>query len=616
MFGRIIIAVFGALLSCMVLASAVLADSSAVQLKEVVVTATKTEKRPQDVTQSVTVITGEEIRNSSATTVAEAIKSATSVNIREAGSNASLSTVSLRGASYQQVLVLLDGKRLNSASAGGFDLSTLAVSLDNIERIEIVRGSASALYGADAVGGVVNIITKKPVAATSITLNGTRGPHGYEASGAGLSGRADSIYYALAGGKERSHGERENSAFDQIKASVKLGADINAASSIEASVDYLDKELDVPGHVLFPTPLAQQTNENSVYGLSYTVAFSKELDADLNVYQTDERLTYKNLDPAFPEDSKHRSITSGTEVQVNWIANSWNLISVGGEAREDTMASSDAGDHRASISAGYLQDEMRYGEVFILVLGGRTDNHSVYGEQLSPRASMRILDPKTNTILRASWGESFRAPTLNDLYWPDTTWAAGNPDLRPETAEEYEVGVEQTLGNGSMIRMTEFDRKVTDMIEWQPDAAFKYSPVNIGKAHIKGFEVEARFAIAEPVVLTLNYTEIDPVNELTGEKIYYTIPHVQIGGTLQMTLDKSTKLSFDGRRVKNYVKPGEEEWDYYTVNGKISGTLYANKDGRGDIFVGMKNMFNRKYETVQGYPMPGPEVYGGVAFEF
>jgi vitamin B12 transporter len=597
----------------MLLVSIALADDPSVQLQEVVVTATKTEKSPHDVTQSVTVITGDEIQRSSAETVAEAVKYASSVDIREYGSRGAISSVSLRGAGYQQVLVLLDGKRLNSASAGGYDLSSLSVPLENIERIEIVRGSSSALYGADAVGGVVHIITKKPV-DTSISINGTRGPHGYEASGAGLSGRSDAIYYVLSGGKERSHGERENSAYDQVTAGIKLGYDLSAASSIEASMDYLDKELDVPGHIQFPTPLAQQTNKNMIYGLRYKVMFSKELDANVNVYETEEKLTYQNPDPIFPEDSRHKSITSGAEAQINWLVNTWNIFSVGAEAREDKLASSDAGDHRASLSAVYIQDEISAGEMVILVLGGRNDSHSVYGDQFSPRASVRIIDPETHTILRASAGESFRAPTLNDLYWPDTTFSAGNPALRPETAEEYEYGVEQLLGKGSMIKFTNFYRKVTDMIEWQPDADFKFSPVNIGKARIEGFEAEARVVYAM-VTFLINYTDINPVNELTGEKIY-SVPHVQFGGSLHLALDEETRLSFDGRRVKHYVPDGEEKWDYYTVDGKITGNLFSNKSGKADIFIGMKNMFNRKYETVQGYPMPGPEVYGGVALVF
>ncbi len=130
-----------------------------VQLKEVVVTATKTEKEPQDVTQDVTVITSDQIQRSAAQTAAEVIDRASGIKITESGGPGSVTEVNIRGANAEQVLILLDGRRLNSPSAGGYDMSNLPVPLEDIERIEIVRGASSALYGADAVGGVVNIIT-------------------------------------------------------------------------------------------------------------------------------------------------------------------------------------------------------------------------------------------------------------------------------------------------------------------------------------------------------------------------------------------------------------------------------------------------------------------------
>ncbi len=605
-----------ALWSFVLSASAVMAaDGNVQQLKEVVVTATKTEKKPQDVTQSVTVITAGEIQKSGATTAAEIIRTATGSTVNEYGPLGALSVVSLRGSSYQQVLVLLDGRRLNSASAGGFDLSDLPVPLDSIERIEIVRGPSSALYGADAVGGVVNIITKKP-AAFATTLTGALGAHGYTAASLYNSGRENNTYYTLSASKERSHGYRDNSDVDQEKAGIKVGYDLEANSVIEATSDYMTKDQGVPGSSLYPSPLARQQTRSVVSGLLYKQRFSKELDFSLRAFETEEKLGYQN--PDFSENSRHRNASSGAETQVNWLMGASNMVTVGAEGREDKLVSSSAGSHTAALSAAYIQDELNLGESLIVVVGGRNDHHSVYGGKWSPRASARYLVAGNGTILRASYGKSFRAPTFNDLYWPATTFTAGNPNLRPETAEEYEGGIEQPLGDRTMIKGTLFRRKVKDLIEWQLDpTTFQYSPVNIGRAEIKGIEAEARFMPTSTFTWRINYTHMFPANEDTGERLFLVnIPDMQIGSTLMASLDANTVISLDGRRVKNYVKPGEEKWDYYTVDGKITETVAVRKELKADVFVGVKNMFNRDYETAKGYPMPPREIWGGASLKF
>jgi outer membrane cobalamin receptor len=595
----------------------VLAEEGAVLPNEVVVTATKTEKRPQDLTQSVTVITSDEIRNSGATTAAEVIRTAAGVMVTDQGPLGSLATVNLRGSTYQQVLVLLDGKRLNSPIAGGFDMSELPVPLEAIDRIEIVRGPSSALYGADAVGGVVNFITKKP-AVPLTSLSGAIGAHGYTSASLYNSGREGNTYYTLSAAKERSHGYRANSDLDQINAGIKLGYDLDPATSIEASSDYLTKDIGVPGSLQFPSPLARQQARATVSGLLYKQRVTKALDFSARAYQNQERLGFQ--DPIFSTNSRHRFVSSGVETQVNWLMNSFNLLTMGAEGREDRVTSTDAGTHTASLTSEYIQDEMSLGDSAILVLSGRNDSHSVYGNKWSRRVSGRYLAAESGTILRASAGESFRAPTFIDLYFTDAFGNTGNPDLRPETAEEYEGGIEQPFGSGSMIKGTVFKRRVKDLIVMQTDpVTFPVSPGNIGRARITGVEAETKLALSRKFSWLVTYTHLFPVNEDTGERIFSDvsrIPDMQIGSTLTAALDEKTVISLQYRRVKNYVRPGDEKWDYYTVDGKITDTVVARKDLKADIFIGMKNLFNRKYETVKNYPMPPAELYGGITAQF
>ncbi|HYA86386.1 MAG TPA: TonB-dependent receptor [Nitrospirota bacterium] len=603
------------------LSNGIPAAGAVMQMNEVVVTATKTEQKPEDVTQSVTVVTADEIAKSGATNVGDVLSTTVGATVTGYGPLGALQSLELRGSTYQQVLVLLDGMRLNSGSAGGYDLSELPVSLDAIERIEIVRGPASALYGSDAMGGVVNIITKKPTKQAT-TLSGALGADGYSSVSLSHSGKDGSMYYSLSYGKAHSSGFHHlNNNDDQYNAGIKLGYDFSAASSIEASADYLTKDIGVPGSTELLSPLARQVNRELVTGIQFKDRLSKAVDFNVRVYQTGEHLGYADPDPETYEFSTTRSMTTGAEAQVNWLMGTFSVLTLGVDGRDDNLVDSSAGTHTASLSAGYLQEELNLGDSFILILGDRYDKNSAYGSKWSPKASARYLIAGLGTILRASIGNSFRAPTLNDLYFIDEYGDHGNPNLRPETAVEYEGGIEQPLGAGNSIKFTAFNRRVEDLIVWEPTSpgAFTYIPMNIGRARISGTETELHFVVSQIVSGTINYALTFPVDETTGDRIFSDASHIpaqKLAGTLWVALDPKTSLSVGGQSVRNYVEPGSPKWDYYVLDGKITDTVVSQKDSKVQVFIGLKNIFNRQYETVQGYPMPPQEFYGGFTASF
>jgi outer membrane cobalamin receptor len=592
-----------------------------VQMNEVVVTATKTEQKPQDLTQSVTVITADDIEKSGATNVGDVISTTAGATVTDYGPLGALQSLELRGSTYQQVLVLLDGMRLNSGSAGGYDLSELPVPLDSIERIEIVRGPASALYGSDAMGGVVNIITKKPTKEFT-TLTGALGADGYSLASLYNSGKDGNTYYSLSYSKEHSSGFHHLHNYgDQYNTGIKLGYDFNAASSIEASADFLTKHIGVPGSDQLASPLARQDNRELVTGVQYKDRLSKAVDFNVRVYQTEEHLGYEDPDIATLDYSTDRSTTSGAEVQLNWLIGSFSVLTIGAEGRNDNLLDSSAGTHDASLSAEYIQEEINFGDSFILILGDRYDKHSEYGSKWSPKASARYLNAGSGTIIRASIGNSFRAPTLNDLYFIDAFGDHGNPDLRPESAVEYEGGIEQPLGAGNSIKFTAFNRRVHDLISWESatPGSFTYTPTNIGRARISGTETELHFVVSQILSGNINYALTFPVDETTNDRIFSDASHIpaqRLGGTLWLSLDSKTSLSLSGQSVRNYVEPGTPKWDYYTLDGKITDTVVSQKNLKIQVFIGLKNIFNRQYETVQGYPMPPQEFYGGMTASF
>jgi len=603
-----------------IISSLAVAQERTTKLNEVIVTATKTEKDPNDVTQPVSVISGEEIRKSGATDVATAIQNATSVYIDSYGTPGSIQSVSIRGATSAQVLVLVDGIRMNSPRDGGFDLSLIPVSVDDIDRVEIVRGPGSALYGSDAMGGVINIITKKPMVSQNV-VGGSFGSYGYDNVLLKSSGRSDQFYYNLSGAHETSNGYRVNSDLDQWIYGGKIGYDISKTSNIEFSANFLNNEVGSPGSTIFGiTPNARQEDANSVLAALFKTDISSSLNLKLSWYRKRDTLSFKDpdtidmitLQPA-PTDNRYKTKSEGGEAQLSWLIADWNQLTMGYDLRRDGLDSSDAQNgsatHSDSLNAYYLQDEISIGEPLIIVVGGREDHHSVYGKKFSPKASARYYIKSTGTIIRASYGESFRAPTFNDLYFNSTS-AVGNPNLKPESAAEYEGGIEQKLGNDGVLKFAAFDRKVKDLIQWDW-LVYPMQVNNIGRVHIRGYEAEAGYDLANALFASINYTYTNPVDETTGAKIY-TIPESVVKGILTYYPEKSVYVTLQGRAVHNYAAPGGSKRRYEVMDMKTADKIWKT----GEFFVTITNIFKRSYEVVPGYPMPPQEVFTGITYQF
>jgi outer membrane cobalamin receptor len=587
------------------------AQQADVQLKDVVVTATKTEKDPKDVTVPVTVITAEEIKKSGALTAGEAVRTVAGLMLKDNGPRGANNTVNIRGSNYAQVLVLLDGKRLNSAQNGGFDLSMLPLAIEDIDRIEVLRGASSALYGADAVGGVVNIITKRP-STTEMRLSAAAGSYGYDHLQAGSSGKEGSTSYAVTGTRETSDGYRVNSDMEQWTVNGNVGYEFSPGASVEFTTNYFTRKQGVPGSLSWLSPKARQDDRNLFSSATYRQKVGNAFDFSVTAARSDEHQYYR--DPDAFADSVHNTLSKRGDVQMSWLAGQWSLLTLGYEQRKDDLDSTDSGDRLMENKAWFLQDEIGLGESLIVVFGDRYDKHSMFGNRHSPRASARYFLFGKETIVRVSYGESYRTPTFNDLYWP----FLGNPDLQPERAVEYNAGIEQQLGGAGAVKFTWFERKAKNLIDWHenPPGSGIWMVDNIARARITGVEAEARLSLSQIVRLSINYTYTRPIDEVTGEKIYYTIPKEQLNGRCIVDLDANVYLTVEGRMVENYVMPGDPEWHYVVADARVAERFGKKNGTQGEIYFAITNAFDRKYEAVRAYPMPPKEIRGGVTLSF
>ncbi len=594
---------------CYILTVTPLYGEEKVKIGEVVVTATRIEEALEEVPSSVTVITKKEIKESTATNVTEVLKEVVGMKVTEYGKRGTVAVPGLRGSTSGQVLILLDGKRLNLPGSGQFDLHNLPVSIDDIERIEILRGASSALYGADAMGGVINFITKKPEELYT-KIGSSYGRFNTQQYSLLTSGKLKTLGYFVSLLKDKSDGFRPNSNYDSTTANGKIVVDLSNKSTLELSLGFLYKEAGVPGSITYPSLRAEESDENINIGITYKGKLSDKIDVITRAYRNYFELIYK--DPDIFTDDKHKDIFTGGEVQVNYLYNPSNLFTGGIEIGEEKVNSTATGSHNRSRKGVFLQDEIKPSEPLTVIPGIRFDSFSPGEDQFSPKIS--ALYKFRDASFRASIGRGYRVPTFNDLYWPDTAYSKGNPDLRPEKSIEYEAGWDQRFGDSFKTKTTVFRRDVKDLIIWQSDPSFKWVPTNIGEAKIEGIEIEGDIDIHKFFSIDLNYTYLDPEDRRTGEKIT-NLPRHQFNSSIRSNFPFGSVLSLDGRYTKNYISPGDPS-AYFVMDGKITQIVNLSSKVKGEAFFGIKNILDREYESVKGYPMAPREIYGGVSITF
>jgi len=581
-----------------------------IKLEEVVVTATKIEKSVEDVAQDVTVITKKEIESGSYRSISEVVRNVMGINLFEYGNRGATASVSLRGSTSEQVLILIDGKRLNKPGDGQVDLNTISIPLENIERIEILRGASSALYGSDAMGGVINIITRIPDEPVT-KFSASYGRFVTRDLSFNTSRKIGKTGFYLSLSKGSSEGFRANSDYDIDAINTKITFDLSKDIRADLNIDYNHKDVGSPGSLTWPTPFATQTDENLLTGVTLKIK-----DAVLKLYSHNSRIRYINPGS---EDNTHKNHVNGLDLQHSILIGSSNLLTGGIELLEEDIDSRDnintansVGKHSRTRKGIFLQNETSISEKTVLTLGARYDDIDSKN-RLSPKASFLVKLPNQINI-SLSAGKGFRVPSMNSLYWPDTGWAVGNPNLKPEQSTEYEGSIQKFFGNTGNVKIVAFEKRSKDLIQWQEISPWRWSPVNVARARIRGFETEGKLHINAADV-GLSYMFTDPEDKTTGQKLRFSTRH-QIKGTTSIYPAKGTTISLEGSYITNYVVQVGDPRCYFLLDGKLSQKIKLSNGVSGEIFIIGKNILDRDFQTVTNYPMPPVQFVGGISLNF
>lgn len=579
---------------------------AAPQLQDTVVTATRMATRADVLTSEVVVIERQEIERAAGRTLLELLAQSASIQFSANGGLGKLGSVSIRGTSPQHVLLLIDGARYGSASVGTPIWENLP--LDMIERIEVLKGPASALYGADALGGVVQIFTRRGTKGLTPSASVTLGSHGYRALGAGLQGQAGQegqLRYALGVSHTTDRGfsatnpsvnsyfnpDRDGFRQDALNASLdwQLANDWKLSAGVVYSdgLTHIDDGLGVDARTALRSTVLRTGLEGKVLP-GWTTR--------LNLSQSTDRADAQASASVF----NLPGLFETTQEQLIWqndIQTSAGTLLVGAETLLQKLNSSTAYDlTRRRINAVMLgltgsagahswQFNLRHDKNS--QFGGSTTGYAGYGYQISPQWRAH-----------AGYGTSFVSPSFNYLYYPGYS----NPLLKPEEGKNLELGLDWTEGVHH-VKLIRFDNKISNLIS---SPAPTYLPVNVDQARIKGWTLGYEASWQEALTVRASVDALDPRNALTGNVLQRrTKSQVTLGADYELgRWSLGASLLKVGARFDDAANTKRLS-GYTTADLRLGYAL----DKNWSLQARLNNLTDRQYETALGYNQPGRELF-------
>ncbi len=617
-------------LACLPVAAAGAGD----ELQSIVVTATRIPTPQSQVASSITVISAEDIAARQDQSLPDALKEVPGLNLVQSGGPGGQTSVFMRGTNSNHTKVLIDGIDLSDPSnpTGTFDFSHLL--MQDVQKIEVLRGPQSGLYGSDAIGGVISIITKSGDGPAQLTANIQGGSFDTFNQAASLSGSADRFHYTASvdhihSGETPvtplgllSPGEqRIDDYYDNLTASTKLGLDVTEHFDLGLVARYTDTHLRFTSndYNFVPAPPADVQSANdtkqfytrlSAHGLGFNGVLESTLGIAYGHSESDD------FTPGgFPPESTY----TGSRVKVDYQGNihlaSTQTLVVGVEHQRDEIA--DPISANTTINSGYAELQSTLAENFFNTLSVRYDDNDRFGSKVTYRFAPVYTLSGSGTMLKATLGTGFKAPTLSQMFqnFPDFNFY-GNPDLKPETSVGYDVGFEQPFANNVLrFGATYFHNDIKDLIG---DNETFTSYINIGHVVTEGVESFLSYQPAKTLLLRADYTytkatdqqtELEllrrPQNKATLRASWQATPQLELDSTL---LNVSTWQ--DGNRDFSQVPVTAA--GYTTVDVAATYNLSAKLAFFGRI----NNLFNKTYENPDGFLAPSIGAFAGVQVTF
>jgi len=580
-------------------------------LNPIVVTATKTEDTQRDIVASVSLIDNTYIKNLPTSSVLEAVNlTIPSIYVTEWGvmgfgvaGNAAgkISVRGLGGGAATQVLILRNGRPDFMGLMG----CTIAddFSTDGLQRVEIIRGPASFIYGTNATGGVINLIPyQQKNNGIHLGINTGGGSFGTKTASLSFGAKKNNIssYTTISHRQTDGHRTDADGEYKATHVTTNITYNLSKKTSLEFNGSFADITVYDPGTI--DNPLSDNWYDIIRGGGDITINHKSRIGKSVI------KLHGNFGDHKFFDGWKSTDRTLGFMayntvkiIKGNSTIVGFDFKRYGGKA-ENTLGNVDFGEFFVSEYGGYVHTKQVIANRFIVSGGARIENSSQFGTQLIPQVGL-VTHITSLTSLRASAGKGFRSPSLRELYF----FPPQNPDLKPEEMWNYEVGLSQYFYSGLKVDITLYRSEGTNMIR-ASNPGFPFTWVNSGDFTHTGYEVVTRWIPSDALAFNVSWSQLDPGNETMYS------PGKKLSAQAILNIRSFTLLGdiiYIGE-LYGADNKGNPMDDYTVVNLSLKGPVYNSLGFR----VTVKNLFDKTYQAMYGYPMPGRYFMGSINYSF
>jgi vitamin B12 transporter len=617
------------------------------QLDPMVVSATKTPVPLSHLTSAVEVITAEDLQRRNVKTVAQALRLSQSLAVFSNGGAGTLTNVRIRGGTSEQTLVFIDGTIMNSGTSGSFNFANLTT--DNIEKIEILRGAQGMLWGSDAIGGVINITTKRGKGTPKVRGFFEYGSFNSIREGASVAGDHGPVDFSFSLSRwdnqgfsaiNYRRGAVERDAYRNWTGSTQLGVSLPKEGRLSFNFRWMNSDVDFDNS-FGPSDVfkAKSTNQEFVYsGVYYqpitdwwtqqlTVSrMDSELDTQAGTFQ--KNLVTKIVTPVSNfNNSEITTQNNRVEWQNNFQVLDPLLLTVGYQFRQQQGENeSDSGFSKQTLEthSGFAQLQLNLFDRFFATAGFRQDSTNTAGDATTYRVTGAYLLKETDTKIRSSYATGFRAPSINELFFPNF----GNPDLKPEKSQSLDVGIDQKFfGDRAKLSVGYFWNRYRELILSPFDpvgcaglSSFGFCAQNIGSAKSQGWEVNGNLVLAEEA-------RFIKLLDVSGQYTYTITRDLETAARLPLSpvhqgsvvltykpiepLTVTTTFRYVGSRF-NTTGNQQALPDFHVINLAASYDFTSSMQG----YVRVENLLDRDYEERLFFGTPVRSVWGGIRVNF